>query len=85
MAAKSDFWQTESMAIPPIDLDSMSVEERLTLLERIWASLSDEPSARRLSPDQEAELDRRVGEIEAGDAAGVTWDEAVARIRNRGD
>lgn len=71
------------MAIPNIDLDSMSVQERLALIERIWASLSKDHSAIPLTPEQEAELDRRADELDAGQTDGLTWKEAADQIRNR--
>ena len=61
-----------------IDLDKLSVEDRLRLLERLWDSLTDEDLP--LSEAQRAELDRRLDELEAESPRGIPWDEVMRRL-----
>ena len=66
-----------------IDVNRLSVEERLQLMDELRESLYSEPGVFPLTAEQEAELDRRLDEIDAGDTSGHTWDEVVLHIKNR--
>ena len=46
-----------------IDIDHLSPQERLELIGRLWDSLDDEDVP--LTPEQEAELDRRLATADA--------------------
>ena len=59
----------------------MSVDERLSLLDQLWDSLHDSSSALGLSSEQEAELDRRLDEVDAGETGGRSWEEIQQRLR----
>jgi len=67
------------MALPKLDIDSLSADERLALIERIWDSLSSEDVG--LTPNQHEELVRRLEDVERNPADAVTWSEAKQRIR----
>ena len=75
------------MSKPALDIERMSPEERLELLEQLWDSLRKTPSSVPLTDAQEQELDRRLDDLEAdiesGAALGIPWDEVLQRIRNR--
>ena len=75
------------MSKPTLDIEKMSPDERLELMEELWDSLRKEPSSVPLTPAQEAELDRRLdaleADIESGATLGIPWDEVMDRIRNR--
>jgi putative addiction module component (TIGR02574 family) len=58
------------MSTQQINISTMSVDERLSLLDQLWDSLHDSSSALRLSSEQEAELDRRLDEVDAGETGG---------------
>jgi putative addiction module component (TIGR02574 family) len=66
------------------DIASLTSEERLRLLERLWNSLAAKPDAIPLTDAQRAELDRRLDELEAEGPVGIPWDEVLSRIRSRG-
>lgn len=71
------------MGLPDIDLDSLSVEERLRLLEQVWESLSRTGGEGRLTPEQQGELDRRLDELESEEEPeGIPWDEVLRQIRS---
>jgi putative addiction module component (TIGR02574 family) len=71
------------MGQPAFNIDDLSPEERLGLLERLWDSLARDPQAVPVTPAQRAELDRRLDEMDDGDLAGIPWEEVVRQIRER--
>jgi putative addiction module component (TIGR02574 family) len=66
-----------------IDISKLSVEERLQLMDEIWDSLSGTPEVFPLTAAQEAELDRRLDEIDQGDDSGIPLEDVIQRIRDR--
>ena len=72
---------TEHMAT--IDITSLSLEERLRLLDELWESLSRTPEAIPLTEAQREELDRRLDGLDREGPVGIPWDEVLARIRGR--
>ena len=75
------------MSKPTLDIERLSPDERLELLEELWDSLRKEPSSVPLTQAQQEELDRRLDDLEAdiekGAPLGIPWDEVLQRIRNR--
>lgn len=71
------------MARPAIEIDKLGVDERLDLIEELWESLSSDPDQVPVPEAHKAVLDKRLAEIEAGDGAGIPWQEVLDRIRNR--
>lgn len=56
-------------------------DERRALLEAAWESLDgDFPP---LTPEQEAEIDRRLAEHEKDPGRAVPWEEVLADLRSR--
>ena len=72
---------TEHMAT--IDITSLSLEERLRLLDELWESLSRTPEAIPLTEAPREELDRRLDGLDREGPVGIPWDEVLARIRGR--
>ena len=64
-----------------IDIDRLSPQERLELIGRLWDSLDDEDLP--LTPEQEAELDRRLATADADLADSVPWETYRAELRAR--
>jgi putative addiction module component (TIGR02574 family) len=64
-----------------IDIDHLSPQERLELIGRLWDSLDDEDVP--LTPEQEAELDRRLATADADLADSVSWESFRAELRAR--
>ncbi|MBN2205331.1 MAG: addiction module protein [Thermoleophilia bacterium] len=71
------------MGVPAIDIDKLAPDERLRLIEQLWESLREHPEAVPVTAAQRAELDRRLDELEAGEAEPVSRDEVKRRIRTR--
>ena len=70
------------MTIPAIDIEKLAPEERLQLIEDLWESLRAQPETVRLTSAQQAELDRRLDELDRGEAQVISWDEVKRRIRS---
>ena len=66
-----------------IPIDSLSVAEKLVLMERLWADLSRRP-ADVPTPDWHGDvLAERLAAIQNGKTAFVDWDDAKKRLRDR--
>jgi putative addiction module component (TIGR02574 family) len=72
---------------PAVRIETLSRDERLELLEKLWDSLSQTPADVPVTPAQLAELDRRSDGLDQdaakGRALGVPWDEVVRQLRAR--
>jgi putative addiction module component (TIGR02574 family) len=67
-----------------IDIQQLSREERLDLIEQLWDSLSDEErDSLPLTAEQERELDRRLDALERQGPTGISPDELRQRLRSR--
>jgi len=60
---------------------SMPVEDRLKVVEAVWDSLPEQ-AGMPVSPDQRAELNRRLDAYEADPDELLTWDEVVPKSRD---
>jgi putative addiction module component (TIGR02574 family) len=67
---------------PNVDIDILTQAERLKLIDELWESLSGTPEAIPLTDAQRRELDRRLDELDAGESAGIPWQQVLDRIRN---
>jgi len=64
-------------------LTNLSVADRLRVVEAVWNSLDAEPDAPALSPEQRAELDRRLDDLEAHPDKLLTWDQVLEQLRGK--
>jgi putative addiction module component (TIGR02574 family) len=71
------------MAKLEIDINKLSAEERLDLIEELWDSLSADPSKIPLTDAQARELDRRLAEMDQDESLGIPWETVLAHIRER--
>jgi putative addiction module component (TIGR02574 family) len=71
------------MATPAIDIEGLTRDEQLELLDKLWESLGRDPAALPLSEEQKRDLDMRLDEFERDGQQGLTWDEAVEQIRSK--
>jgi len=69
------------MALPKLDIESLSPDERLALIERLWDSLSADQV--ELTAAQQAELQRRLEDLERNPGDAVSWEVAQRQIRER--
>ena len=74
------------MASTAVDLDQLSPDEQLELLERIWDRLSSQPEQVPFTDAQRRELDGRLDDLEKdireGNPLGAPWAEVRERLRS---
>ena len=66
-----------------IDVQAMTPQQRLELLDRIWDSLKEDPDNIPLTDSQREELDRRLDNFERDGEKGIPWEEVLDRICRR--
>ena len=66
-----------------LGIDRLNVDERLALVEEIWATICADATAFPLTDEQRAELDRRIADDDSFPADVVPWDEIKASVRSR--
>lgn len=71
------------MSTPTIDIEKLSPEEPLRLIENLWESLRMRPDAVPPTQAQRDELDRRLDELDRGETETVPWEEVKRRLRDR--
>jgi putative addiction module component (TIGR02574 family) len=52
------------MSDPAVSIETLSAEEQLDRIERLWKSLSKRPTSVPLTEPQRAELDRRLDSVD---------------------
>ena len=76
-------WHTDQMATPAVDVERLTRDEQLELLDKLWDSLGRDPEALPLSEEQKRDLDLRLDELEREGPNGLSWDEALEQIRSK--
>lgn len=71
------------VSVKTLGIDQLDVEDRLALVEEIWATICADAKAFPLTDTQRAELDRRVADDDAFPDDVVPWDEIKAEVRSR--
>jgi putative addiction module component (TIGR02574 family) len=71
------------MALPALNLNNLSPEEKLRLLEEVWDSLAADPATVPLAKWQRRELDRRLDEVDREGPTGIPWDRVLSEIEGR--
>jgi putative addiction module component (TIGR02574 family) len=83
------------MATTDFDPNTLSVEERLALIDRLWMSILedagrvDELAAQALDmdhgldPEAIAELERRADELERDPSKGIPWEDLLEELRRK--
>jgi putative addiction module component (TIGR02574 family) len=65
------------------DILSLSVPERIQLVEDIWDSIAEFPEQMLLTDEQKSELDRRLDAYHASPDEGSPWELVRERIRSK--
>jgi putative addiction module component (TIGR02574 family) len=60
------------------EIKSLTIDERLALVEALWDSIAAESENLPLTEAQRQELERRLADDEANPDDGVSWDEVRA-------
>lgn len=64
-----------------LGIDKLDVDDRLALVEEIWASICADAERFPLSESQRAELDRRVADDDEFPDDVAPWDEVKTSVR----
>jgi putative addiction module component (TIGR02574 family) len=72
-----------SVSVKTLGIDRLNVDQKLALVEEIWATICVEAKSFPLSDAQRAELDRRVADDDAFPDDVLPWDEVKASARSR--
>lgn len=64
-------------------LNTLSIQERILLVEAIWDSIAADQALLPFTPEQRDELDRRLDAYEADQIKGQEAGEVIARIKKR--
>ena len=65
------------------NLRKLPLDERIRLVEDLWDSIAADQGSLPLTPDQRAELDRRLDAYESDGDAGRPAKDVIADIRKR--
>ena len=65
----------------PKEILKLSTPEKIQLVEDLWNDIALHPDEIRLSPEQEAELDRRLEVHESNPGFGVPWEDVKSKLR----
>lgn len=63
-----------------VEIDQLSVEERLQIVEVLWDSIVEQPEELPLTDAQRQELDRRLDRYQQDPTAGSSWEEVKQRL-----
>ena len=69
------------MARPSVNLEGLTREEKLQLLEDLWESLTPEDVP--LNDAQRCELDHRLDQLDREGPVGIPWDRILREIAGR--
>lgn len=64
-------------------LKTLSIQERILLVEAIWDSIAADQALLPFTPEQRDELDRRLDAYETDQIEGQKAGEVIARIKKR--
>lgn len=68
-----------------IDIDGLTREEKLELIERLWDDLASTQESIPLSEWQREELDRRLDELDREGPVGVPAEDVLGKLRGRNE
>ena len=80
MARRAEICETAHMTRPAVDIDQLSAEERLDLIERLWDSLADDDVP--LTSAQRDELDHRLDALDREGPVGIPWEQVYEELKS---
>lgn len=70
--------------IKATDILSLSIAERIQLVEDIWDTIADEPEAIELTEEEKREIDKRLEAYHKNPEIGSPWGDVYKRITEKG-
>lgn len=75
--------ETMTVSAKAFGIDRLNIDDRLALVEEIWASICADSASFPLTEAQRAEIDRRVADDEAFPDDVIPWEDIKASMRAR--
>jgi putative addiction module component (TIGR02574 family) len=75
LAQAKEIWKDAWMSKAAFDIEHLSPDERLDLIEKLWDSLSDDDVP--LTDAQRQELDHRLDALDREGPVGVPWEHVL--------
>jgi putative addiction module component (TIGR02574 family) len=72
-----------AQSLPQLNVDELTVEQRLELIALLWDSIPDTLEAMPIPKWQRQELERRLADADAHPDTGIPWEEAKARLKGK--
>ena len=69
------------MSLPELNIDRLSMPQRLDLIGLLWDSIPDSAEALPVPDWHEKEIERRLASADADPQAGIPWEDVKARLR----
>jgi putative addiction module component (TIGR02574 family) len=70
-----------SQSFSELDIQQLTVPQRLDLISLLWDSIPDSPDALPMPEWHREELERRLAEADASPESAIPWEEVQARLR----
>lgn len=64
-----------------LGIDSLSLSERMLLVEEIWDSIAAESESLEVPQSHKGELDRRIAGYDSDPHSGSSWEEVKSRLQ----
>ena len=65
------------------EIKSMSVDDRIHLIQAIWETIVEDQAPPELSEAQKQELSRRIAELDADPNNVLTWEQIKVHVKGR--
>ncbi len=72
-----------SASFPDLNIEQLSVVERLDLISLLWDSIPNSAEALPVPEWHRKEIERRLASADAEPEAGIPWDQVKARLREK--
>lgn len=72
-----------TQSLHQLGLDKLSAGDRLALAEELWQSVHEQLDSTSISPEVQAELERRIALADADPLRGEAWETIRAKARKR--
>ncbi len=70
-------------SLPPVDIDQLTMPQRLELIALLWDSIPDTVEALPLPEWHRMELERRLASADADPGSAIRWDQVKARLQDK--
>ena len=67
-----------------LDIENLSVVERIQLVGEIWDGIAEEQESLQITEDQRIELRRRLDEYRSSREKGSSWETIKSRLQTKG-